>query len=162
MKVKLRKLLGYLRVQDYRHYINISITCVFVTLGLWLFPNALLRLLETLRDICTSVAYTFCEWFLPENNITATVNFLPSWQIAPSRFEPLELFPTAREEFRLQWRAYWKTWISLKTFLKYIILVLTIIESVYITIVCTVVLYIPVRILAKRYVAKQNNKHDFI
>lgn len=160
MKMKIKKALEFLQAQDYRHYINIGITGVFVALGVWLFPNALLRLLEALRDICTSTAYTFCEWFLPENNVVATVNALPAWEFVPSRFELLQWLPATWEEFQSKWSLYWEAWTSSKVFLKYLILVLTVVESVYIMIVCTVVLFIPIYFIIKRYLRSQNNDYD--
>ena len=160
MNIRIRKALNFLKTQDYRHYINIGITCVFVVLGVWIFPNAILRLAETLRDICTSTAYTFCEWFLPENNVVATVNTLPAWEFVPSRFEPLKLLPTTWEEFQVKWAKYWQVWTDSRAFIKYLILVLIIIESVYIVIVCTVILCIPIYALLKRYIQKHNNDYD--
>ena len=116
MKDKLK----WLRNLDYRHYIAAAITLGFLACGL-IFYNALPRIGEAFRDLGTSVAYYVMELITPDHNpITATVNRLPEWEFAPSRFEPLRFFPWTWEEFKVLWgrfidmlfssenlRAYW-------------------------------------------------------
>ena len=66
----------FLRKTDYRHYICAVITLVFL-LCWTLFPNALGRLVESMRDFGVSLAYYVCELFGIEHGITPTVNDLP-------------------------------------------------------------------------------------
>ena len=96
---------------DYRHYICIAITLGFLACGL-IFTNALPRLAEAVRDLGLSVAYYFCELVTDVNPIRATVTQMPSWQFAPSRFEPLRLLPESWEEFKLLMGDYWSTWAT--------------------------------------------------
>ena len=107
-----------LRALDYRHYICAAITLACAAAG-FLFPNGIPRLLETLRDLATSVAYYFCELVFDENPIPATVTRMPAWEFAPSRYEPLRIFPWTWEEFKALWPVYWQTFFSWKTLAGY-------------------------------------------
>ena len=112
---------GYLAEwrKDYRHYICLGITFVFLGLG-FLFPNALPRLAETVRDLALSVAYYFCAIISPQNNpIRATVIEMPSWTFGEQIWEPLTLFPYSWEEFCTIWLDFWRAIFSLENFLGY-------------------------------------------
>jgi len=108
----LKNMWPWLRDLDYRHYINAVITLVFVAMGIFIFPNAICRLVESFRDFGLSVAYYFCELFLDANPIRATVNDLPSWQLAPSKFQSLALLPFEWDEFKILWDQYWQKFIE--------------------------------------------------
>lgn len=109
--MKIKSTLRKLRRLDYRHYICFAITLGFLACG-FIFPNALPRLAETVRDLGLSVAYYFCELVTDVNPIRVTVTEMPSWQFAPSRFEPLKLLPYTWEEFQALWGEYWRTWAT--------------------------------------------------
>lgn len=101
MMDKLRRL----RQIDYRHYICVAISLGCLAFGL-LFPNALPRLFEAVRDFGTSLAYYFCDLILDESPVPPTVTAMPSWQWAPNRWEPLKLLPTWKE-FKAYCALYW-------------------------------------------------------
>lgn len=92
---------------DYRHIISVMITLGFIACGVFIFPNAIFRLLESLRDLGLSVGYYFCENFDIEHNIKITVMDLPSWQIVDSKYQPLSLLPENWDDFKVSWRLYW-------------------------------------------------------
>ena len=96
---------------DYRHYICWTITIGFLGCA-FIFQNALPRLAETVRDLGLSIAYYFCELVCDVNPIRVTVTQMPSWQFAPSRFEPLKLLPYTWEEFKALWCEYWRIWAT--------------------------------------------------
>lgn len=101
-----------LKAVDYRHYICIAITLGFLGCG-FIFPNALPRVAEAIRDLALSfVHYCFDIVNDEYNPISVTVNQMPAWQFAPSRFEPLKLFPWTWEEFKVLWGEYWQTWAT--------------------------------------------------
>ena len=106
MKDKLKALRGL----DHRHWICVAITAGSVAFGL-LFPNALPRLFESLRDLCTSLVYYFCDLIMDESPLPPTVTSMPSWEWAADRWEPLQILPTW-EEFRLLMGEYWDTFWS--------------------------------------------------
>ncbi|MBE6535619.1 MAG: hypothetical protein E7677_03245 [Ruminococcaceae bacterium] len=105
---------------DYRHIICIAITLISAGMG-FLFPNALPRLAETVRDLGLSIAYYFCEIIMPKRNpITATVTSMPQWRWAEDMWEPLKLFPWTWEEFKVLWAKYWPVFFSWDNFTGYI------------------------------------------
>ena len=73
MKDKLKALRGL----DHRHWICIAITLGSVAFGL-LFPNALPRLFEAVRDLGTSLVYYFCDLMFDESPLPPTVTSMPS------------------------------------------------------------------------------------
>ena len=70
------KLTERIKKINYRHYIAIVITVGFAACWL-LFPNALGRIIESVRDFGLSVAYYFCEIFGIDHTITPMVNEFP-------------------------------------------------------------------------------------
>ena len=110
---------------NYRHYIAIAITIGFI--ACWLvFPNALGRIIESVRDFGLSVAYYFCEIFQLDHNITPTVNefpkipffeFSPSVPSAPAPSVPI---PDTFNSFKEKWFAYWRLWSSKDNFFGYL------------------------------------------
>ena len=104
---------------DHRYLICLLISAACVGFG-FLFPNAIPRLAETVRDLAVSVAYYVCEIFVPENNpVAATVVQMPAWRWAEDRWEPLRLFPWTWEEFKVLWSLYWPAFFSRETFVGY-------------------------------------------
>ena len=118
----MKSMKAYLREwkSDYRHYICIAITIISLGFG-FLFPNSLPRLAETVRDLGISIAYYFCELFLPYGNpINPTVTQMPTWKFAESIWKPLQLFPFTWEEFQALWSQYWEVAFSKENFLAYL------------------------------------------
>ncbi len=109
MKKRIKDLFGSVFAKDYRHYICAVISLGVLGLG-FLFPNALPRIGESFRDLGLSLVYYFAELLFPEKfYIYPTVIDMPSWEWAPSPWEPLTLFPLTWEEFGAKWSQYWQT-----------------------------------------------------
>ena len=107
------------RTLDYRHCICIAISLVFLGCG-FLFPNALPRIGESIRDVVLSLVYYFAELFFPGRHpIYPTVVDMPSWEFAPSPWAPLKIFPYTWEEFKVLWSMYWEAFFSKKNFEEY-------------------------------------------
>lgn len=108
--------------EDYRHGICIGITLLFLGLG-FLFPNALPRLAESVRDLGASVLYYFYGLFAEDPTncpVPATVLRMQEWKWSDEVWKSLSLFPWTWEEFRVLWREYWTLWASRDNFLNYI------------------------------------------
>ena len=112
-----------LKSLDYRHYINFAITLGFLAMGVFVFPNSVLRLAETVRNVGTSAAYYFCELWLDNNTIQPTVMGLPEWEFMPSQFEPLKILPLTWDEFTDVWSRYWDVFFKAQMFSDYMTLV---------------------------------------
>lgn len=147
---------------DYRHYICIGITFLFLGAG-FLFPNALPRIGETARDFGTSIAYYFYALFLDNPDacpIRPTVLLEQSWQWAPSRWEPLKLFPWTWEEFKVLWSRYWKLWASLDNFLEYAWSLSAVLEVTLEVITLALPLAVPLWLKAQRYTDDQDEDEE--
>lgn len=117
----MRDMLKKLFPRDYRHYISIFITFGFVACG-FLFPNALARFGETLRDLGTSIVYYFYGVYGDGPDVSPirpTVNAMQKWEFVPSPWEPLSFFPWTWEEFKVLWVRYWVQFASLNNLAAY-------------------------------------------
>ena len=120
MRSRIKNELNELFSSDYRHYICIVITLGFLAMGP-LFPNALPRLAETVRDFVTSLIYYIFEIVDKGSSpIQPTVTSMPSWEWAASPWEPLRLFPWTWEEFKVLWGRYWEAFITKENILAYL------------------------------------------
>ena len=115
----LRSIKQSLSSVDYRHYICYGISICFLGLG-FLFPNALPRLAESIKDLFVSFIYYLYEIVSPGSaRIIPSVNEMQSWEWAESPWEPLTLFPYTWEEFQALWAKYWALFITKDNFLGY-------------------------------------------
>ena len=91
---------------NYRHYICIAFT-VISGFASYLFPNGILRLLESVRDILTSFIYYVIE-ILSFNSdwISPTVLNFPEWKFAAQIWQPITFLPATLEEFLIFWGEY--------------------------------------------------------
>ena len=146
---------------DYRHYICTAITLVFVACWL-LFPHALRRIIESVRDFFTSILYDVCELLDIEHNISATVNDLPKFPFFSNSTAsaPTTELPNKWEAFQADWTKYWMAWANAENFLLYLLYV------AYYTVLfiqVAMILFIALFVLRKsleRYLSTHNNKAD--
>ena len=160
MIAKVKRIGSCLKALDRRHYVCMVITLGFVACGVFIFPNALFRLLEAFRDLGNSLAYYFCGLFFDINPITPTVNDVQSWQITESYFQPLTLLPFTWEEFQVVWGAYWQRFFNLETFQGYFQALgnsLSIISRVLLIVLPLLLLGYT---LFNRYLNQHNNNYD--
>ena len=114
LKIQLHRLRS-----DYRHIICWSVTTVSL-LFVFLFPNSLPRLAETIRDLFTSIAYYVVEIFGGTfNPVYPTVMDMPSWQFAEQIWEPLHWLPYTLEEFEILMDQFWILFFSGENFNRY-------------------------------------------
>ena len=154
----------FLRKTDYRHYICAVITLVFL-LCWTLFPNALGRLVESMRDFGVSLAYYVCELFGIEHGITPTVNDLPKVPFfdipkpsVPST--PTAPIPSDWEQFKNVWGAYWRLWANGDNITLYL---LYIAYYLLLCIECVSIINILSFVLQEwidRYFSKKNNAYN--
>ncbi len=100
---------------DYRHYICILITLIFLLLAIFKFRYAPLRIWESLIDIKNSVIFYIAELFEFEINGEITIN-----EFTKQPFEMPWNLPNTWEEFKVLWKQYWKLFITKENILEYI------------------------------------------
>lgn len=124
MRTFLRRIGGHFREKQY-YYVCTVITLGMLALGLFRFPNAIGRLVESCRDFGLSIAYVFCDWFDIEPSFTVTVNDYPnydflnvkdwilSWFKKPSTpSAPSAPIPSDWEIFKMKWSVYWQAFVD--------------------------------------------------
>ena len=110
------KLFRRLRKTDYRYYVAIIITIGFAACFLR-FPNALGRLIESVRDVGTSFAYYVCDIFEINGGVSATVNDfakIPFFNFVGHG--QAEVLPKEFVAFKASWNRYWQLWCSKDNF----------------------------------------------
>ena len=160
MRKYIKETINKLKSLDYRHYINFAITLGFLALGVFIFPNSVLRLAETVRNLGTSFAYYFCELWLDNNSIPPTVMNLPEWEFKPSQFERLRILPFTWEEFVAVWSRYWDVFFEGQMFSEYMVIVGDVLYygSQGLLILTPVVLLI--KMVIDKYLNEENNDYD--
>lgn len=98
--------------------------CSFTTLAFlgfgFLFPNAIPRLAETLRDLLFSTGYYLFGIIISgENPVFPSVTEFASWQFAESPWKPITLFPFTWEEFKLLVGTFWRLLFEKSNFSAY-------------------------------------------
>lgn len=111
----MKKLKEWLTSLDYRHYICACIVLGSLMCSVFVFTTAPHRLVESFRDVGTSVVYYFNFLFDSPGKVDATVTDFSSL--------PLQLpfgLPSTWEEFTLKWDAYWKLIVTAENVSAYI------------------------------------------
>ena len=146
---------------DYRHIICILITLGFVACGVFVFPNALARLVEGVRDFGLSIAYYFCEVFYIPHSITPTVNDLPSLQIIPPIGNgATTTLPDTWDGFKSNWGRYWQLWASKDNFTGYLVYIGNLLFTLSWVIVIALPFVLLLYIWLSRYLKTENNDYD--
>ena len=149
-----------LKNRDYRHYINLVITLGFLALGVFIFPNSILRLAEAVRDLGTSIAYYFCGMVTKNNPIPATVMNMPKWEFVPSRFERLKILPSTWGEFSGMWGEYFSVMFSIDTFTSYLKTVGDVLYYVSQGLMILIPLGLLLKLVIDKYLNEENNDYD--
>lgn len=147
---------------DYRHIICIAITLGFLACSVFVFPNALGRIIESFRDFGVSLAYYFCEVFGIPHILTPTVNELPKIPYFDffGSFSPSTSLPDSWDAFQNRWGEYWQLWATKENFINYLLFLsdglFVFCKVLIIALPFVLILYIGLI----RYLKKQNNDYD--
>ena len=111
----------YRQFKDDRMYLLCwIITIISIAAGV-LFPNALLRLAESIKDLFTSLLYYCCEIVSNgDNPISPTVVEQQKWNVFNQVWEPVKVFPSSISEFFAFWGSYFKLVFSSSYFVAYL------------------------------------------
>lgn len=100
---------------DYRHYICVFITLIFLGFAVFYFQYADNRILESLTDLKNSGIYWVSKLFDLDLHGEITINNFSSC--------PFDLplgIPNNWEDFKTLWGKYWRLWVDKDNFFKYI------------------------------------------
>lgn len=154
-KITRQELKTFFKNVDYRHYICIGITLCFVLMLVFVFPHAVPRLWESLRDFGLSIAFYFTNLFGFSGLISPSVTSLSKMP-----FSLPDFFPATWEEFKIKFVAYWQAWADGQNFLDYIFslrkgaLIFAYVMTFLIPLFLIVVLVI------RKMLKKQNNRYN--
>lgn len=148
---------------DYRHFICVAITLLFVLLAIFVFPSALGRIIESVRDFGLSIAFYFCKMFGIENSVTATVNNLPKipfFDLPNMPSSPVPSLPETFEGFKVKWHEYWQLIVTSRNIVGYLDFLgrlLLVVANVALYIIpIIVILYL----IMKQVLDKENNDYN--
>ena len=142
---------------------NVTLTVVIslgiVAFGVFRFPNSVLRLGESLRDLYTSIVNYFCWAFDIRSKIDPTVMNLPAWHF-PSMGVGTTGLPFDFEGFKQSFDLFWKSFFDVKTFKAYNIRVGKVIFNGFKVIVLSLPFIVVLCILIARALNKPNVEHN--
>lgn len=154
---------------NYRHIISIMITLSFLMLSIFVFPNALGRLIEGGRDIALSVAFYFIQIFGITSNIKPTVTELPKIPFFPSPSTPSVPvlpntpstdMPTSWELFQQDFTKYWTLWADMDNFQGYLVEVNNFLINFSMVICVILPIIVLLYFLVKKLLNQPNNDYD--
>ena len=146
---------------DYRHFLCILITLGFV--ACWgMFPHALGRVVESVRDLGLSIAYYFCELLDIPHAIQPTVTNLPKYPFFGflQSNTPTTDMPDTWEGFTQKWSIYWRLWASKDNFLAYLYEVLYFVFKITDVLSLLIMIGLVAMLLFRRYLKNGNTDHD--
>ena len=115
MKNKLKQVFTSIKEIDYRHYICIAITIIFLCLSIFYFKYAMPRLIETFIDLGNSAKFYISELFELELNGKVTIN-----EFTKLPFEMPWNLPSTWEEFKVLWSKYWDVFFTKENLMNYV------------------------------------------
>ncbi len=147
---------------NYRHIICIGITLGFIACSVFVFPNALGRIIEGGRDLGLSVAFYFCEMFGIEYGFTPTVTELPKFPFFPlySGDSPTTTLPETLTGFKSNFVLYWQLWINEDNFFGYLSVVGNVLYKVALIVTVLIPFILIAIVVFKRYLKRQNNDYN--
>lgn len=167
MKTLLQRIGGHFREKQF-YYACTIITLGLLALGLFRFPNAIGRLVESCRDFGLSIAYMFCEWFDIEAEITPTVNNYPDYSFLNMKTWFFSLFnqssmpstpsptlPLDWDLFKEKWVAYWQAFIDTDNIMQYLYYLAYYAEIVALVLILGIPIWFGVKRLFNKYYFKE-------
>lgn len=114
-KLTVPNIKNFFKELNYRHYICVVITAVFVVVSALVFPYAYGRIAEAFRDFGRSIGYWFVKSFGLPAYIAPSVTTLSKMPFTIS-----DKFPSSWEDFKVAWDKYWEVFANGENFLSYL------------------------------------------
>lgn len=154
--IMMKRLLDKIKEIDYRHYISVGITLVCLVFAVFVFPNGIVRIIESCIDFWHSLKYYVQELFYADWNAQATVV-----NVSKIGWTPIFGLPPTWEEFEILWGEYWRVWATADNFTAYMDFLSTLLYNVSrILLMAVVPLFLILYILFMRYLGKHNNDYN--
>ena len=141
---------------NHRHYVAWAITLSFIALAVFVFPDGIIRIWESLKDLFWSVCYYGNELLELGFEVGATVN---DYSSIP--FTPIWGLPETWEEFQVAWGRYWALFASSENFALFASSLSVGAQNVSRVLLLIVVPFVLVGyLLFNRYLQKHNNNYN--
>ncbi|MDR2828811.1 MAG: hypothetical protein LBV51_05270 [Acholeplasmatales bacterium] len=147
--------------KHYKLYLVILITLGFIALSVFLYYDALYRLLDSFKDIGLSIAYYFCSLFDIKYSFSISVTMIPNHYGILSgggTTPPNIIIPVNFDLFKIKIMAYFKTLFTLDSFLSFISLLLHILQVLAKVLLVVAPFLLLIYFKYKQYFKPNNNK----
>ena len=156
MKIKIKEIYQKLLELDYKHYLCVWITNALALFAIFVFPNAIVRILESCNDVWQSMKFYAQELFLANWNVRPTV-----MNVSRIGWTPIFGLPATWEEFEVYMDEYWKILFTKENFSAYMAFLSELLFNVSrILLLVVVPLFLLLYILFNRYLTTHNNDYD--
>ena len=156
MKIKVKEIYQKLLKLDYRHYLCVWLTNAFALFAIFVFPNAIVRILESCNDVWQSLKYYVQELFLADWNVQPTVT-----NTSRVPWTPIFGLPATWEEFEILWGEYWRVIVTKENFsayMEFLSVLLLNVSRIFLLIVMP--LFLLLYVLFSRYMTTPNNDYN--
>lgn len=150
------RLCGFLKSIYYMHYIASAIALGFVAVAVFVFPNGIVRIWESLKDLFWSVVFYGVKIFEIKYEVVPTVN-----KYSSIPWTPIWGLPATWDEFQALWSTYWRIWVSGENFMAYMAALgegMRLFSQILLCAVFPIVFLL--YILFQRYFKNVNNDYD--
>ena len=154
--MKAKTLMNKIKKINYRHFVAIAITIIFLCISIFVFPNAFVRIIEAFKDIWNSICYYIKEIFRLDWKIQPTVTTKSNVS-----FAPLFNFPSTWEEFIVMWNKYWIIFVTtenLQAYISYLGKMLYNFSRILLLIIIPLVLIL--YLVFQKYLRSENNDYN--
>lgn len=151
------------------HIICIAVTLAFAAIAFFVFPNALGRTVESVRDFGLSIADYFVTLFGFPDAITSTVTQNPDYSFLPyldmlfpdntATAPPDIIISDTAEGFAAQWVAYWQTFASLDNLLAYLTFAPNILYNISVVLLMVIPFAVLLIFAVNRALKTENNDY---
>ena len=125
-----------------------------------MFPNSLPRIGEAFRNLATSSVFYISKIISLNKVIRPTVIDMPTWEFAPSRWEPITFFPLTWEEFKYRCSVLFDVVFTKENFIEYTYVVQELLANLSKLLLLLMPLVFTLVLAVQRYLKKQNNDYN--
>lgn len=141
---------------NYMHYIALGISIVFMLISIFVFPNAYIRIWESIQDLFSSIAYYIRELFVCDYDVYPSVI---EKSVVP--FTPIFNLPATWDEFVVEWHTYWDIFFTNENFVDYIGFVADVLfYACQVLTLIVIPLFLISYMMFQKYLSTENNDYN--